>query len=537
MAMSGSNSSTPELRRWIVLIGIDYYLPGSARFDDNNRPMVFTNLQGCVRDVRKVQDYFRMQPTADTCRITTFTSSNPQEESTNRPTYENIVQSLKTITYEAEPGDIVHIHYSGHGARVWTSYRGRNDLFTAAIVPLDIAREEGKYLLTDELSDLLDDMVDKRLNVTMVLDSCYSGKSDRHRNHSISGFRGISQIDATESSIHPRSTIQVAPTQSYELSAGRGCKVLLDMQKGYELLTACRNNETASEHNFAGEHHGLLTYNLLDSLKCSGSNFTHGMLHRRLVILVNQINPAQTPVFAGESQRFFLSSNRVESQLIPTISIKHIEGNNLILGAGEAQGMFVGAEMPVYPWDTSDFNNSGLQPKVRVIDVNPTESKAKCIEPHIENCQIQPGSLAVPPKSLGRRFAVKLLEPSMSTEKDMFDRLKTETESSKNLYSPVKLIPGSSGNAAYHIRVDNDQYRLLNTANEPIRGFPSSALPELFFNYLEHLAQYEILRDLQSPNEMSEEMITKFKFELEVEGSGKSSALQPDAILVSCYFS
>jgi len=542
--MSDRNRNTliSAPRRWFALIGVDFYMPGKSRRDENGAPIFFPSLRGCVYDVTKVHRYIKSQFAANS-QITTLTSTQPkdgackpiEEDEACWPTYKNIVGLLEEITGKAHKGDLVYIHYSGHGARVKTQLRDNKEELHKAIVPLDIACG-GKYLFDFEITSLLDKMVKMGLTVTVVLDCCHSGSAGR----GLSDFRGISQIDATESAqinagesdVHRETATPVPqdppnPTEFHEPNAGRGRTANPWNPQGYELLAACRVNEKAYERCYEnGLWHGVLTYNLLDSLETGDANLTHGMLHRRLVARVNECSNNQTPVFMGDSQRYFFSSERLDHQYIPTITVKRLDKGYLILDVGAAQGVLVGSELAIYPWDTSDFSDSNRCSTVRATDVYPLEAKAELMGQPAENRQIEAGFQAIPIKTLVRGLAVRFLRHLNGTEENKFNQLEKAIESGNKqcrLAPFVNVVSGLEESVDYHIGVRNYQYKLLNTANNPIGHFPSSTDPEPFLRNIWHLARFEMCRNLKNLN--VPEYLNKFSFTLEADELGNNFTL------------
>lgn len=394
--MSDPYSINPRPQHWFALIGVDFYMPaaGGPRLDAENHPVCFPSLRGCVRDVEQVREYIISQLKVDPSRIYTLTStgtengSEPKEKTTDLPTYGNIVSLFERIADEAQAGDIVCIHYSGHGARVKTSYqdlKGPNGL-DEAIIPPDIACG-GQYLLDVEIAILLYAMTKKRLIVTVVLDCCHSGSITPSSGEP--NCRGIEQIDALATGPHQRTAIPIPQDQPELMNSlkttygtvGRG--VWCDPQ-GYELFAACRPGKKAYEECYQDGHwHGVLTYNLLASLKLGGANLTHGMLEQRLRATVTQEKSSQTPIFAGNKHRYLFSSD--ERQHTPTIAVTHVDRKNVILAAGKAHAVLCGSEYAIYPWNVNDFSDSNRRPKVRVIEVHNVESTAELFElPHAD---------------------------------------------------------------------------------------------------------------------------------------------------------
>ena len=94
-----------------LLIGIDAYLPN--RIEGVG---YYPYLQGCVRDVARVETYLRTGlpiPLAgiDKLTATAVPGSGKPAEPEDWPTYGNMVAAFERLTAAANPGDPVYIHY------------------------------------------------------------------------------------------------------------------------------------------------------------------------------------------------------------------------------------------------------------------------------------------------------------------------------------------------------------------------------------------------------------------------------------------
>jgi len=388
-------NQTPNF--YALLIGIDFYFPYTSPEG------TYRNLQGCVRDINHVETYlkdtFNLTPD-QIIKLTASASENPQqpkEPPELLPTYENIVTKFQELTAIAQPQDQVYIHYSGHGGRAKTIYENLKGTFglDEGLVPTDIGLPNSRYLRDLELAKLLEEMVEKNLVVTMVLDSCHSGGATRD----IQGddrVRGGGFIDTT-----PRPTDSLVAsvdklTQNWQtLSANsRNIKVvngLLPEPKGYTLIAACRDNELAYEDVFEGtERNGALTYFLLQELRKSGKEIGAKVLFDRISNLVHNRFDRQTPILLGETNKTFFGGQSVNlygsnlNRSIPSGSFVNrsiavmqvdISKNRVKLQAGEANGVKKGAEFDIFPYGTTDFN----QPENRVATV-------KVVEVGASNC-------------------------------------------------------------------------------------------------------------------------------------------------------
>ncbi|KAF8454698.1 caspase domain-containing protein [Kalaharituber pfeilii] len=505
--MSTQSSPSQEPQKWFLLIGIDFYMAGNQRYDDHRRPLSFRSLGGCVQDVREMREYIETELKVDPSHIHQLTSTkasdgkqSPLEDISDLPTYKNIVRLFKKVTDNANAGDLVYIHYSGHGARVKTSYENLKGLngHDEALVPLDIECG-GQYLLDVELAILLDAMVKKGLIVTAVLDSCYSGGATRENGTAVS--RGTNRPELMD---------------SLKKSFRRVDREFWLDPQGYELLAACRSNEEANEDFFEGHNHphGILTHTLLSSLRLGGSNLTHGILFQRIQVKVNELFRDQTPVFAGNRQRYIFSSH--EAEYIQSYPIKRVQRNKLTFGAGIPHGITVGSEYAIYPWNVQNFNDSSRRPRARVVKVDHLESTAELLfpDPSPSSVKIEPGFHAVLLKSMLPKLPVKFLDDrsSNSTGRFQLNRLQDEINRSSQ-DCPVEVISEAETQAKYHISVDiSNNFKLFNSTNKPIRNFPQLNDPKSFIHSLIHLARYDFLLGL---THSAQSLKGKFSFEVD----------------------
>ncbi|ESQ27185.1 hypothetical protein EUTSA_v10018629mg [Eutrema salsugineum] len=137
-----------------VLIGINY--PGTK-----------AELHGCVNDVRRMHkclvDRFGFSERNITELIDT-------DDSSTKPTGKNIRRALLNLVESAESGDVLVVHYSGHGTRLPAETGEDDDTgYDECIVPCDM------NLITDDEFREFVEKVPKDARITFISDSCHSG--------------------------------------------------------------------------------------------------------------------------------------------------------------------------------------------------------------------------------------------------------------------------------------------------------------------------------------------------------------------------
>lgn len=144
------------------------------------------------KDVPLVTDMLRANGFTD---IDTLTN--------RRATKAAIVKSFKTLIAKARPGDIIYIHFSGHG-QLMTDLNGdeTDDQWDECWIPYDAfktynPKDHGeKHLTDDEIAIYLSQLrlrIGTEGAIAVVVDACHSGDSTRDTADDIGVVRGVLQ--------------------------------------------------------------------------------------------------------------------------------------------------------------------------------------------------------------------------------------------------------------------------------------------------------------------------------------------------------
>ncbi|EEF43545.1 metacaspase-4 [Ricinus communis] len=137
-----------------VLIGCNY--PGTK-----------AELKGCINDVRRMYKCLVDRYGFSEENITVLIDT---DESYTQPTGKNIRKAVGDLVRSAEPGDVLFVHYSGHGTRLPAETGEDDDTgYDECIVPCDM-----NLITDDDFRDFVD-QIPEGCRITVVSDSCHSG--------------------------------------------------------------------------------------------------------------------------------------------------------------------------------------------------------------------------------------------------------------------------------------------------------------------------------------------------------------------------
>jgi hypothetical protein len=353
-----------------LLIGVDFYFPNELPDGSSYR-----SLNGCVKDVARVEAVIRGRITLP-IEVTTLTSSNlpgqsaPPEAEALRPTYRNLKLHLDGLVGRAQAGDQVFIHYSGHGGRVLTRFpdlHGEGGV-DETLVPIDIGDTSTRYVRDVDLAYYLDALARKGAITTLLFDSCHSGGTTRGLGFAVrraTGGRadGGGPIDTTkrpEGGVAPDDELSAAWTRlrSSAPAATRGAvvrKSLLPDGKGYVLLAACSDTESAIEAALDGKQRGgVMTDAFLDTLALLGPGQTWKTMHERVLARVHSRFDSQTPQLVGEGNREIFGSSLLPAHFTMNVAEIDVPGRRVKIDGGLAMGLRVGVEIGIYPLGVND---------------------------------------------------------------------------------------------------------------------------------------------------------------------------------------
>lgn len=160
-ATARSRASSVPLtgRKRSLLVGINYF--GSEN-----------ELHGCVADVHRMLDLLNRFGFPEDERSRRVLVDSPQWPKHLQPTLENMREGIAWLVADAQPGDCLLFHYSGHGGRMPRS-DGSPSEWHETLCPVDMETEG--MLLDTELFRSLVRPLPAGCRLTCILDSCHSG--------------------------------------------------------------------------------------------------------------------------------------------------------------------------------------------------------------------------------------------------------------------------------------------------------------------------------------------------------------------------
>lgn len=516
--MPNTNIESPNL--YALLIGIDRYMPNQLP-DGGHYP----DLGGCVRDISHVEQMLRNTLGLTDDRIIKLVApvGNASESEAERPTYENMVAAFKKLTAQAQAGDQVYIHYSGHGGRTPTLFKelkGESGL-DESLVPTDIGSKGTRYVRDVEMSHLIKGMTDKGLLVTMVLDSCHSGGATRGMGGG--AVRGIPSVDTTERPTDSDVATNEELAQTWRAVTGNQTRNVNSMSgwlptmNGYVLIAACRANELANEFAFDGkERNGALTYWLLNALKQNGSGLTYRMLYNRIVGNVHSKFVEQTPQLEGDGNREVFGSDHVQSQYAVNVLKVDSAKNRLLLNTGRTQGVSKGTQFAVYP-AAADFSNADERLAVVELDEpKETETWANIVQKLRDEEIVEGAQALLLGVGIRMRGRVRLVHqdhlPPGVDQKAALQRLNdeiTREDTTANQHKWVRLAADGE-EADWQVAVTaHGEYEIWDADGKavpnlrPVLDITDKDGPSKILKRLVHLTKYRNVRLIDNPDPSS----------------------------------
>jgi hypothetical protein len=274
-----------------LLVGINKYrIPGA-------------DLRGCVNDVNNIQNVlmeFFGFAAKDIAVLTDFAA-----------TKKAIQAGIKKLIAGGKKGDVLLLHYSGHGSNVPDDNGDEADHRDEILCPTNLDWNDP---LRDDWLRKEFHRLKKGVSLTVILDCCHSGTATRAvlpPDAAILPRFLPCPLDlmATESGRALRGTTRATVRKSSKASRKKSDIVAADIPE--VLITGCRDTQTSADAALANSFHGALTYHLVSVLRDAKGKISYRDLHQETTRLLKQKDFDQVPQLEGQEKYFdatFLSS-------------------------------------------------------------------------------------------------------------------------------------------------------------------------------------------------------------------------------------
>ena len=203
-----------------------------------------------------------------------------------------IRREMNTLISKAKEGDIIYIHFSGHGQQITDIHGDEEDGLDEAWIPYaQFAYAQGKYegenhIIDDQINVWLHQLrtrIGQNGKITVVADACHSGGGSRSEDFVVRGTADKFVI----------------PNQAKPFTGEAGAEI------DWVFISACKSYQS----NYEYKGHGSLTY-ALSLQKDNLSSVSCGDVQRSIRSTISNIVPfTQTPVVettaSGKDQSVF----------------------------------------------------------------------------------------------------------------------------------------------------------------------------------------------------------------------------------------
>ena len=209
-----------------------------------------------------------------------------------------IVGAFKRLTASCKQGDVVYIHYSGHGQQMTDVHNDETDGLDECWIPYDAYRKAcktyhgEKHLTDDELNVYLNAIRDKigaKGKLLVVIDACHSGDGTRGDEDEV--VRGVEEVFEAVKSL-------IIGDNDKEKVINQKAKPLAER---WITLSACKSDQVNIEMKNPAV--GKLTYALWMELK-NGDKINNEEFIKRIRKFVNRNTSSrpQQPVLTGNDK-------------------------------------------------------------------------------------------------------------------------------------------------------------------------------------------------------------------------------------------
>lgn len=219
-------------------------------------------LRGCVNDAMMVSEMLTEH--------FGFKAKDKRMLTDESATTKNILERLDWLVEGAEPGDILHFHFSGHGSQMVDSKYDTDeepDGMDEILCPVDLNWRD--KVITDDQLKAVFDRVPAGVNVTVVLDCCHSGGGMDHtvQYQPLAGARGA------EFGGDSPNRARLLPMPADIANRGMGLNLqprprqVRSIDDTALMISGCKSDQTSADAWIDNQFCGAATYAFIETLK------------------------------------------------------------------------------------------------------------------------------------------------------------------------------------------------------------------------------------------------------------------------------
>ncbi len=264
-----------------LLFGVNRYkIPGA-------------DLRGCVNDVDNMA-----RALGKWCG---FSERNIRKVTDFRCTTKRMKKEIAALIDRAKKGDVLYLHFSGHGSNVPDNDGDEADGRDEILCPTDL---DWKKPLTDDWIGQQFDKLPSGVNLTVVFDCCHSGTATRAfepPDVKVKSRYLPSPWDlvAVESGRSLRGSVKTGRKQTTGKKKRRGNVTIENRPEIF--ISGCKDDQTSADAYIRGSYNGALTYNLVATINARRGKLSMLDLHKETLKRVKKGGYQQTPQVFGSS--------------------------------------------------------------------------------------------------------------------------------------------------------------------------------------------------------------------------------------------
>ncbi|MFT4533435.1 MAG: hypothetical protein ACJA1A_001113 [Saprospiraceae bacterium] len=308
-------------------------------------------------------------------------------------TREGILTAFSSIQDKLRSGDIVYIHFSGHGQQIVDQNGDEIDLLDEAIVPYDspLLFEAGVYegerlIRDDELGTITTKMREKcgsEGQLILILDSCHSG----------TGVRGMGKVRGTDKIMGPDNfRLNTAQAELKQNMEGIQNSSLAPIASFYGASPRELNYETRDEQL---RPVGSLSYAITSVLSKMSAAYTFEEVFDRVKMNMKSTAPRQNPQYEGPTNIRIFDGSSISIHDRFKVS-KVLDKQTLKVDMGTISDVYPGTTVELFSLDAQKIIGTGIVTQAMLtssivqLDIPSEEIKSQLLQVRINEKSFAP---------------------------------------------------------------------------------------------------------------------------------------------------